>query len=165
MRWDMFSKILIESDQKFKQITLDLPQYQSFLKQSSLIISFGTIQLPFKKKPSVFDLKVMSELLKDSDYKGNLLYLNDLMERLENEQKAMVKQKRTEGLKEIIEKIGRVKEELNTFPIEELEVHDVDIQIIFPSINIEAIQVIKNHPLTNKEKVCFCRACIRVFLC
>jgi len=165
MLWGNFLDILKEAEQRFNQIIDDLPQYQIFLKKSSLIISFGTIHIPFKNELTVLDLKSILELLKDSDYKNNLLCLNDLLERLEDDQKAMVKQKRNEALKEIIEKIRRVKDELNTFPLKELEVDDgIDIQLIFPSVNIEAIQAVKEHPLTNKEKTCLCRACIRCFL-
>ena len=163
MHWNRFCQILIETDQKLKQITLDLPQYRSFLKKSSMVISFETIHIPFKKEPTVFDLKSMSELLKDSMFKANLLALNDMIERLEDDQKAMVKQKRTEGLRELTEKLASAKKELINFPLKELEVADIDIQIIFPSVN-EAIQTIKKHPLVNRDKTCFCRACIRIYL-
>jgi hypothetical protein len=162
VHWDGFCQILIETDQKFKLLCLDLPQYQSFLKKSNLVISFGTIQLPFKK-----DLKpiAMSRILKDSEYKDNLLSLNDIIERLYDDQKTMARQKRNEGLKEITYKLARAKSEFSTFRLQELEVQDgVDIQLIFPTVNIEAIQAVKNNALVRKDKTCLCRVCIRAFL-
>jgi hypothetical protein len=165
MKWDRFCQILVEADQKFEQISLDLPQYRNYLKKSSLIISLGTIQIPFKKEPTVLDLMPWLRLLNDSDFKDNLICLNDTIERLEDDLKAMARQKKDGSIKGIAEKLARAQSELDSFPLQELEVHDsIDIQLIFPSVNIEAIQVMKKHRLTNKEKVCFCRACIRVFI-
>jgi len=165
MQLETFSRILDETDRNFNALIEDLPQYQSFLKKSSLVISLGATQIPFKKELTVFDHKSIVKFLKDSVVKDDLVALNDMIDRLEEEQKAMVKQKRTEGIKELTEKLTRVKKESTTFPIEELEVDDgIDIFVIFPGINIEAIQVIKSHSLMNQEKICRCGACIRAYL-
>jgi hypothetical protein len=165
MKWDSFCRILVEADSKFRQMPLDLPQYQNFINKSSLIISLGSVQVPFKKEMTVSDLKSISIFLIDSDFKDNLLCLFNAIERLEDEQKAMVRQKEREGMKEIAEKLTRTKNELSTFPLNELVIQDdIDIQIIFPGVNMDAIQAFKRHPLINTEKTCLCRACIRVFL-
>jgi hypothetical protein len=157
--------MLIAADSNFKQLSFDLPQYQSFINKSGLIISLGTIQMPFKKELSISDLRGMSKFLIGSDFKDNLLCLSGVIERLEDEHKAMIRQKRNEGLKELVERIAGAKREIDTFPINELEIRDdIDIQIIFPGVNMAAIQAIKRHPLMNAEKTCLCKACIRALL-
>ncbi len=165
MNWDSFCRILTETDVKFKQVKVDMPQYQHFVNNSSLIISLGATQIPFKKFLSVSDLKGMSNFLANSGSRDNLLYLTDAIERLEDEQKATVRQKRSEDMKEITDTLSRTKDELSSFPLNELQIlDDIDIQIIFPGVNMDAIQACKRHPLINAEKTCLCRACIRVYI-
>ncbi len=158
--------MLVAADHNFEEIKNDLPQYRTFLNKSRLFIFYGTVQIPFKKNFAVSDLKAMLGLLKDSDFGDNFLCLINIIERLEDEQRGMAKQKGTEKLKEVSDKLAKAKHELDTFPIQELDFHDsgITIQIIYPSVDIEAIQTIKTHRLVNQHLPCHCRACIRTIL-
>jgi UDP-2,3-diacylglucosamine pyrophosphatase LpxH len=165
MHWDEFCQLLNNADSKFSTIKEDLLQYKAFLNRSSLFIFCGTVQIPFKRDFTAGDLKSISEILMPSEFRDNLFCLTDCIDRLEDEQKAMSRQKRSDPLKKVTEELVRAKDELNTFPLKELEVEDgITIQIIYPSIDIEAIQVVKLHKLVNQEKTCKCRACVRTIL-
>jgi len=165
MYWDEFCQLLVGADANFKKIKEDLSQYKTFLSKSSLYIFCGTVQIPFKRGFTTDDLKLIAEIIVPSEFRDNLLCLNEVIERFEAEQKALSKQKKSDSVKKVNERLARAKNELDTFPTQELEVEDgVTIQIIYPSIDIEAIQVIKGHRLVDQEKTCQCRACVRTFL-
>lgn len=158
--FNQFIEIMTVAEKKFKAAIADFPEHAEFLSKCYLVVTYNSSQFSFKKRLSVAEISERILLMKDSDFKDNLLCLN---RHLKDAQLAGKKAQGQEAkkIKEMIEKIG---DELNSFPLEELVFHDdFDIYVVFASVNMEIIQLIKEHPLVNKTKTCMCKACIRVF--
>lgn len=151
---------MADAEKNFKAACQDFPDHAAFLSKSYLVVTRNSSEFPFIKKLSVTDTIERRLLLTESDFKDNLICLN---KQLKDAQASAKKAQGQEGTK-IKERIKKIEEELNSFPIEELQFHnDFDVQVIFPSVNIDIIQMLKSHTLVNKTKTCMCKACIRVF--
>lgn len=151
---------MADTEKNFKAAIRDFPENAEFLSNSYLIVSRNSRQFSFKKRLSVTEITERIMLVKESDFKDNFICLNQQMK------DAQVAGKQTQGQEgtKIKVKIKKIEDELNSFPLDELEFHDdFDIQVIFPGVNSEIIQMLKGHHLVNKTKTCMCKACIRVF--
>lgn len=161
MNWNSFTAILIEAEQKMNRLRLEFPEADAFLGKSHLILSRDAGQMDMKKHLDAFDLADNSYLIEESPLKDSLLDLSKKLGELIAEVKKANK-KEVHGEEKEIERLNA---DLRAFPIGDLEIRDdIDIQIIFPCVDMEKIQELKNHLLVNEAKTCRCRACIRVFL-
>ncbi len=155
-----FNQAMADAEKNFKTACKDFPEHAEFLSKCKLILSYDSRQFNFKEKLSVEDISERMVLVKESDFKDNLLCLN---KHLKDAQAAAKKAQGQEGTR-IKEKVRKIEVELNSFPLDELEFHDdFDVQVIFPIVNSDIIQMLKGHYLVNKTKSCMCKACIRVF--
>lgn len=165
MEWSSFRQVLIEAEVKRGNMLDDLPEYRDFLNKSELIISLGSIHLSFKKDPELLDAKSIVKLLATSDVNNEFARLINMLEELEAEERRSAGQKKFEVSRELNGNITKVKSEIKAFPKEQLTVHDdIAVEIIYPSIKMEAIKSIKAHRLVNLERTCQCGACIRTIL-
>jgi hypothetical protein len=161
MHWDSFTAILKDAEQKIDRIRLDFPGSVAFLKKSYLIVSCANEQIKAKKNLDVIDIADNLYLVEDSPLKTSL---SDLSKKF-RDMLAEVKKANKKEVRGEEKEIERLKADLRAFPIGDLEIRDdIDIQIIFPCVDMEKIQELKNHLLVNEAKTCRCRACIRVFL-
>lgn len=159
MNFKDFIETMAEAEKNFKAAIADFPEHSDFLSKSYLVVTRDSSQFSFKNSFSVTDIVERMVLVKQSDFKDNLSCLDKYLK----EAQAAVKKAQGQEGKKLKEKIKKIEEELNGFPIEELEFHD-DFSIfpIFPSVNIEIIQKLKGHPLVVQSQ-CMCKACVTVF--
>ncbi len=160
MEYRQFIKTMLDADKNFRSAIADFPEHAGFLSKCYLVISRESRQFAFKNKLSLSDVSERQLLLNDTVLKDRIVSLTASLKKLlqlqsssNNKQDALT----------LTDKINKINDELHTIPLDQLEFHDdFDIEVIFPSVNIEAIQKLKSHPLVNKNKTCLCNACIRV---
>jgi hypothetical protein len=151
----------------WQQIKTDLainPEAAAFLNKSRIVVANSREQADIGK----FDDTLMDIAL---DHPG--IFKNT---RQNNKFIAVCKQVKTndEKLKKL--KVGNTQEDLTT-QIEEAQkalrgfdmasldfVDDLNVEVRLCSLNMELIQMIKQHPSVNTHETCQCRACIRVVL-
>lgn len=167
MDWKIFIETLQNAELSMLGIMKDLPQFESFLKATNLVVTLENHYFEFKKDLSAFDLAERLPLVAQSDIKDTL---SSLLSSYDEAQRILKNTKKEGGL-DTTNRNGTysgvqiLREGIIAFPLTDVQIVDTfSIQMIFPHINIEVIQAIKEHPLTNRAKTCSCRACVRCFL-
>lgn len=161
MTYQQFIKTTLDAEKNFRSAIVDFPEHDDFLSKCYLVISRNSRQFAFKQKLSLSDVSERQLLLNDTVLKDRIVSLTASLKKLLQLQSSA---KNKQDALTLSGKISKIKDELHTIPLDQLEFHDdFDIEVIFPSVNMEVIQKLKAHPLVNKSKTCLCKACIRVF--
>jgi hypothetical protein len=165
MHWDKLKKRMEIAKENWERMKTDLgqdPQSMEFLSRCYLVLANRCVQVTIDEFDHGLSSMIQEkpELLKHTEANQEFIGLCKKIKNLEKQY-----QRLRYGQNHLLSTIERVKSRLHEFELHSLDfADDLHVEVRFPTVRMELIQKVKQHPLVDSSRTPLSEASIRVVI-